>query len=173
MRSPRPIPRWTGRGARPGKAGPQPRDRNRGLGTPNGSTPAAIELVSALARHRVEAVTPGCILLPHAPHKTRPNFETARKGDVDMSRSPLFHRFSRTVRIAWFAERNRISTREALEHVAEVQGEAERRRTRREFLGDVTRIAAAGALASVAGPLDSASAKPRSGKGSTPTIAIV
>src|SRR5262249_37508630 len=83
------------------------------------------------------------------------------------------HRFSRTVRIAWFAERNRLSTREALERVAEVQGEAERRRTRREFLGDVTRIEAAGALASAAGPLDSASAKPRSGNGSIPSIAIV
>ena len=57
-----------------------------------------------------------------------------------MSRSPLFHRFSRTVRIAWFAERNRISTSEALERVAEVQEAAERQRTRREFLGDVTRI---------------------------------
>jgi monoamine oxidase len=90
-----------------------------------------------------------------------------------MARGPLFHQFSRTIRIAWFAERNRISTSEALERVAEVQGEAERQRTRREFLGDVARAAAAGALASVAGPLDSASAKPGSGNGGIPSIAIV
>jgi len=89
-----------------------------------------------------------------------------------MSRSPLFHQFSRTVRIAWFAERNRISTSEALERVAEVQGQAARQRTRREFLGDVTRVAAAGTLASVAGPLDSASAK-TGGGGGIPSIAIV
>ena len=49
-------------------------------------------------------------------------------------------------------------------------GEAERRRSRREFLGDVVRVAASGALATVAGPLDPALAKPRDGSRS---IAIV
>jgi monoamine oxidase len=90
-----------------------------------------------------------------------------------MARSPLFHQFTRTTRIAWFAERNRISTREALERVAEAQGEAERRRTRREFLGDVAR-GASGALSSVASPLDKAYAKPGGGgSGSPRSIAIV
>lgn len=91
-----------------------------------------------------------------------------------MSRGPLFHQFSRTIRIAWFAERNKISTGEALERVAEAQGEAERRRSRREFLGDVASLAASGALASVAGPLGRAHAKPGGGsEGSSPSIAIV
>lgn len=86
-----------------------------------------------------------------------------------MSRSPLFHTFSRTVRVAWLAERHRISTSEALERVAEAQEKAERQRTRREFLGDIGRVAATGALASVTGPLDHAFAAP----GSTPSIAVV
>ena len=34
-----------------------------------------------------------------------------------MSRNPLFHQFSRTLRLAWFAERMNISTDEALERV--------------------------------------------------------
>ncbi len=94
-----------------------------------------------------------------------------------MSRNPLFHQLSRTIRIAWLAERNRISTDEAIERVAEATGEAERRRSRREFLGDVARVAAAGAVASVAGPLESAYAKPGGGGGGggggTRSIAIV
>jgi monoamine oxidase len=89
-----------------------------------------------------------------------------------MSHSPLHHQLSRTLRIAWFAERDRISTSEALERAAEAQGIAEQRRTRREFLGDVTRVAAAGALASV-GPLAGAPARPRGGGGGTPSVAIV
>ena len=56
-----------------------------------------------------------------------------------MPRNPLFDQFSRTLRTAWFAERTRISTGEALERAAEARGEAERRRSRREFLGDVAR----------------------------------
>ena len=87
-----------------------------------------------------------------------------------MPRNPLFDQFSRTIRIAWFAERMKISTGEALERAAEARGEAERRRSRREFLGDVARVAASGALATVAGPLDPALAKPRDGSRS---IAIV
>ena len=87
-----------------------------------------------------------------------------------MPRNPLFDQFSRTIRIAWFAEHMKISTSEALEHAAEARGEAERRRSRREFLGDVVRVAASGALATVAGPLDPALAKPRNSGGS---IAIV
>ena len=87
-----------------------------------------------------------------------------------MPRNPLFDQFSRTIRIAWFAERSKISTREALERAADVRGAAERRRSRRGFLGDVARVAASGALATVAGPLDRALAKPRD---SSRSIAIV
>jgi monoamine oxidase len=87
-----------------------------------------------------------------------------------MPRNPLFDQFSRTIRTAWFAERTKISTAEALERAAEARGEAERRRSRREFLGDVARVAASGALATVAGPLDPALAKSRDGSRS---IAIV
>ena len=87
-----------------------------------------------------------------------------------MPRTALFEQFSRTIRTAWFAERLKISTGEALERAAEARGEAERRRSRREFVGDVWRVAAAGALATVAGPAGAALAKPRDGNRS---IAIV
>src|SRR5262245_35948158 len=93
-----------------------------------------------------------------------------------MSRSPLFHRFSRTVSIAWFAERNRISTGDALERVAAAEDEAQRRRSRREFLGDIARATASGALAAVAGPLgraDASAASRGSGGTSTVNVAIV
>ena len=80
-----------------------------------------------------------------------------------MSRNPLFDQFSRTIRVAWFGERTKLSTCEALERAAEARGEAERRRSRREFLGDVARVAGAGALATVAGPLDAALARQRVG----------
>jgi monoamine oxidase len=87
-----------------------------------------------------------------------------------MPRNPLFDQFSRTIRVAWFAEQTKISTGEALERAAEKRAEAERRRSRREFLGDVARVAASGALATVAGPLDPAFAQPRNG---SPNIAII
>jgi len=87
-----------------------------------------------------------------------------------MPRNPLFDRFSRTIRVAWFAERAKISTSEALERAAETQANAEQRRSRREFLDDVARVAASGAIATVAGPLQPALAKPRNG---SPSIAVV
>jgi monoamine oxidase len=87
-----------------------------------------------------------------------------------MPRHPLFDPFSRTIRTAWFAERSKISTSEALERAAETQANAERRRSRREFLDDVARIAASGAIATVAGPLRPVLAKPRNGN---PSIAVV
>ena len=87
-----------------------------------------------------------------------------------MPRSPLFDQFSRTIRVAWSAERMKISTCEVLELAAEARAEAERRRSRREFLGGVMRVAASGAVATVAGPLAPALAKPRDGSRS---IAIV
>jgi monoamine oxidase len=87
-----------------------------------------------------------------------------------MPRNPLFDRFSRTIRTAWFAEGAKISTSEALERVAEAQTNAERHRSRREFLDDVARVAASGTIATVVGPLHPALAKPRNGNQS---IAIV
>jgi monoamine oxidase len=87
-----------------------------------------------------------------------------------MARNPLFDRFSRTLRTAWFAERANISTSEAIERAAEIRANAERRRSRRGFLDDVARVAASGAIATVTGPLHPALAKPRDGN---PSIAIV
>jgi monoamine oxidase len=87
-----------------------------------------------------------------------------------MARHPLFNQFTRTIRTAWFAEQNGLTTREALERVMEARGEAERRRSRREFLGDIARVAASGTLATVAGPVTEGHAKPRGGSRS---IAIV
>ena len=87
-----------------------------------------------------------------------------------MPRNPLFDQFSRSIRTAWRAERMKISTSEALDRAAEARNEAEQRRSRREFLGDVGRVAASGALATVAGSLDQAFAMPRAGG---PSIAIV
>jgi monoamine oxidase len=77
-----------------------------------------------------------------------------------MSRHPLFDQFSRTIRLAWFAERTKISTGEALERAADGRDQAQRRRSRREFLGDTARVAASGALATVAGPFGVAQASP-------------
>jgi hypothetical protein len=71
-----------------------------------------------------------------------------------MARHALFNQFTRTIRIAWLAEQNELSTGEALERVMEARGQAERRRSRREFLGDIARVAAS--LAAAAGPTRSA-----------------
>ena len=87
-----------------------------------------------------------------------------------MARNPLFDRFSRTIRTAWCAERANISTSKALERAAETRANAERRRSRREFLDDVARIAASGAIATVTSQLHPALAKRRNGN---PSIAIV
>jgi len=73
-----------------------------------------------------------------------------------MARNPLFDQFSRTIRTAWFAERRKIKTSEALERAAEARDDAQRRRSRRQFLGDVARVAASGTLATFARPSDPA-----------------
>ena len=70
-----------------------------------------------------------------------------------MARTPLFHDFSHTVRIALFAARERISTAEAIERAAALEERAApRRTTRREFLAGVGCAAAAGVLAAFAAP---------------------
>jgi monoamine oxidase len=76
-----------------------------------------------------------------------------------MARNPLFDQFSRTIRLAWFAEGTRISTGEALERAAQARDNAKQRRSRREFLGDMARVTASGALATVARPFDIAQAR--------------
>jgi monoamine oxidase len=76
-----------------------------------------------------------------------------------MSRNPLFDQFSRTIRVAWFAENTRLPTGEALARAAEAGWHA-KQRSRREFLSDAARLAAAGALATVARPLERAHAAP-------------
>src|SRR5262245_55720946 len=91
------------------------------------------------------------------------------RGEAAMARNPSFEQFSRTIRIAWLAERTRITTGEAVERVAEARGKSEQRRSRREFLGDVARVVTSGALATAAGPRDRALAMPRDSR----SIAIV
>jgi monoamine oxidase len=87
-----------------------------------------------------------------------------------MSRNPLFHQFSRTLRLAWLAERMNISTDEALARAAHAREEGEPRRSRREFLGDLARVTASGALATAAGSAEAAGVQP----GSAPrSIAII
>ena len=90
-----------------------------------------------------------------------------------MSRTSLFHQFSRTIRIAWFAERHNIATREALERVAEVEGNATQQRSRRDFLGDVASLAASTVIASLAGPFGRAHAAPGGGSSVGYSIGIV
>ena len=90
-----------------------------------------------------------------------------------MSRTPLFHQFSRTIRIAWFAERHSIATHKALERVAEVEGNTAQRRSRRDFFGRVAGLAASTVIASLAGPVRRAHAAPGGGSGAGHSIGIV
>jgi monoamine oxidase len=91
-----------------------------------------------------------------------------------MARTTLFDQFSRTIRVAWFAEENRISTGEALDRVAEARTEAQRLRSRREFLGDMGCVAS-GALASIAATPATVHTKQGGGggAGASRSIAIV
>ncbi len=93
-----------------------------------------------------------------------------------MSRTPFFGQLARALRIARLAEAEKISTSEALERAAELQAARDRQlRTRREFLGNVGRAAAAAGLASIAAPFGAteAFAKPPGGGGSGPDVAII
>jgi monoamine oxidase len=94
----------------------------------------------------------------------------ADPGERCMSRNPLFHQFSRTLRLAWLAERMNVSTAEALARAAQAREEVKQRRSRREFLGDLARAAASGALVTGAGLVDAVGAQPG---GPTRSIAIV
>jgi len=69
-----------------------------------------------------------------------------------MARTPLFDRLARAAGIAWYCERRKISTAEGLERVAEAEAkEAARRLSRREILAGAGKVAAAAALAPLAG----------------------
>ncbi len=69
-----------------------------------------------------------------------------------MSRSLLFKNLSRAIRIAHFCEDNKISTTEGLERVAELEYlTVKRNASRREFLANMGKLAAVGAISSVAG----------------------
>ncbi len=78
-----------------------------------------------------------------------------------MSRSLFFRNLSRAIRIAHFCEDNKISTREGLERVAELEYlTAKRKANRREFLANMGKLAVVGTIGSVAGSLSTWAAKP-------------
>jgi monoamine oxidase len=77
-----------------------------------------------------------------------------------LSRSVLFDYFKRAMHIALFCEKEKISTQESLERLAAMEEKAVRHRAgRRAFLAEMGKLAAAGALASIASP--TANAFPR------------
>jgi len=85
-----------------------------------------------------------------------------------MSRSLFFRNLSRAIRIAHFCEDNKISTKEGLERVAELEYQAAKRKAnRREFLANMGKLAVVGAIGSVARPLPTLAAKP-----SAPDVSI-
>lgn len=62
-----------------------------------------------------------------------------------MGRSPLFSNLARTMRIALYCEREQITTEEGMQRVAAMEEQAAQRRiSRRDFLADMSRFAAAG-----------------------------
>jgi monoamine oxidase len=78
-----------------------------------------------------------------------------------MARTPLFAVVRRALRIASSCERAGLSTSEGLARVAEAaEAAVERRRSRRELLAEMGRLTAAGAVASLAGPIPQAFARP-------------
>jgi monoamine oxidase len=89
-----------------------------------------------------------------------------------MSRTPALAAVKRALTLAAACERRRIPTAEGLERLAEAEGlRARRGASRRRFLERAGRLAVAGSLASVAGPLlpDGAA----HAQGSTPSVGIV
>src|SRR5439155_25138516 len=89
-----------------------------------------------------------------------------------MGRSMLFDNLARAMRIALFCEKEKISTSEGLERVEEAEYKAARlRASRREFMANMGKFAAAGALVSVAEPVSKAF--PRPGAGTSVSVGIV
>lgn len=84
-----------------------------------------------------------------------------------MSRSPIFDRFTRSLRIAYYCDREKISVAEALERVAAAEAQAlGRRMSRREFLAGIGKLAATGTAVGLAGQLPVARAFAASGNSS-------
>ncbi len=80
-----------------------------------------------------------------------------------MSRSPLFKKLARSIRIAHFCEDNKISTGEGIERIAEMEEKWQNlRNTRREFLSGMGKLALAGAVGSFAFPTRTFPARPAS-----------
>lgn len=69
-----------------------------------------------------------------------------------MARSHLMTQLARAIRIAHFADRNHLSTREGLERAAELEHAAKRRINRREVLTGLGAAAATAGLGALAGP---------------------
>jgi monoamine oxidase len=71
-----------------------------------------------------------------------------------MSRSLSFRNLARAIRIAHYCEENDISTSEGLERAADIEAHTDARRaSRREFLANTGKLAAAGAVGWGASPL--------------------
>ena len=89
-----------------------------------------------------------------------------------MSRSIVFKKLARTIRIAHYCEENNIPTSEGIERIADLELRlAKRRASRRDFLGTMGKLAVAGAIGSVAWPLRRTLAAPN--QGPDVSIAIV
>lgn len=70
-----------------------------------------------------------------------------------MSHTPLFQNLVRAFRVALYCEKEKISTAEGLERIAEAEDQAAKHHVkRREFLANIGRVAVAGAFASATGP---------------------
>jgi monoamine oxidase len=87
-----------------------------------------------------------------------------------VSHSPPFHRMTRTIRVALSCQRNAIPVAEGLDRAARAEERARARMaSRREFLADLGRLAAAGAVAGIGG----AAARAHARGGPLPSVGIV
>ncbi len=105
-----------------------------------------MEKLTHVRKSRLLRDGPFCIALPH--------LEITPFRELDaMSHSPFFGQIARAMRIGNLAERLKISTPEALERVAVHEDVYQRgRATRREFMGNLAKTAAAAGLAALTGP---------------------
>src|SRR4030095_15734130 len=71
-----------------------------------------------------------------------------------MSRSPIYDRFTRALQIAYYCDREKIPIDEALGRLRAAEANAlEQRLSRRQFLADLGKLAAAGTAVGMAGQL--------------------
>lgn len=79
-----------------------------------------------------------------------------------MGKSDSFRRLRRVMAIGEFCDKHKISTEEGIERIAAMQErDLQARPTRRNFIGTVVGVAAAGAIGITAGPIGRAFAAPR------------